>query len=478
MASEPKKTEPGQCVSQALETRRLLSAAVMHHPLPATNAAAGENPPVISRIGNIVSVAGTAGADTISASASGEDLIISADGQTQQFSLQAIAGIEVNGGAGNDTISLANVQIPATVSGAGGSDCIIGGGADDSLRGGGGNDTIGGAGGNDTIFSGAGNDCIKGGAGDDSVTSASGEDTIHGGTGDDSILCGSGDNVVNGNIGNDTIVAGAGSSELFTGPGGDSIEGSATAGDEPDSIYCGGSTDTILAGPDDDIFDSVPGDQITVTGSGTLSQIAVTPQYTGELEAGDTVQLTATPEDKNGNPATLPRGDAIYWASSNSRVATVSNDGLVTAVETGSAQIYAFDEVKNIHSNQVGVVVAPSPSPPVPPPISPPISPPYSPPVSPPVSPPTAPPVSPPVSPPPVSPPPTSPPVSPPVSPPNSPPTSSPPAVMIDHAAASLMKDSALDSPRREPPLRKVGAGGREWHSAPPLPSPATRSTE
>jgi len=59
------------------------------------------------------------------------------------------------------------------------------------------------------------------------------------------------------------------------------------------------------------------------------------------VQAGQTVQLTATPKDANGNPLT---GRAVTWSSSNTSVATVNSSGLVSCVVAGSATITATSE--------------------------------------------------------------------------------------------------------------------------------------
>src|SRR5439155_18708328 len=56
---------------------------------------------------------------------------------------------------------------------------------------------------------------------------------------------------------------------------------------------------------------------------------------------GQTVQLTATPRDANGN---VLSGRTITWSSDNATVATVSTSGLVTAKVAGSAMITATSE--------------------------------------------------------------------------------------------------------------------------------------
>src|SRR5207253_2363134 len=81
---------------------------------------------------------------------------------------------------------------------------------------------------------------------------------------------------------------------------------------------------------------------ITVTNV-PVASLDVTPA-TATVQAGQTVQLTATPRDANG--AALS-GRAVSWSSSNTSVATVSNAGLVSAVTTGSATITATSEGKS-----------------------------------------------------------------------------------------------------------------------------------
>jgi len=69
-------------------------------------------------------------------------------------------------------------------------------------------------------------------------------------------------------------------------------------------------------------------------------QVAVTPPAATTL-VGQTVQLTATPQDASGNPVT---GRTVIWSSSNTTIATVSTSGLVTGKVAGSATITATSE--------------------------------------------------------------------------------------------------------------------------------------
>ena len=68
------------------------------------------------------------------------------------------------------------------------------------------------------------------------------------------------------------------------------------------------------------------------------TSISVTPSSHTLATIGATVQLMATVRDQNNNPMT---GQTVTWSSSNTAVASVSGNGLVTAVANGTAQIRA-----------------------------------------------------------------------------------------------------------------------------------------
>jgi len=78
---------------------------------------------------------------------------------------------------------------------------------------------------------------------------------------------------------------------------------------------------------------------ITVSGV-AVSSVTVTPA-SANLPVGQTVQLTATPKDANGNPLT---GRMVTWSSSNNSVASVTSSGLVSGGAAGSATITATSE--------------------------------------------------------------------------------------------------------------------------------------
>ena len=85
------------------------------------------------------------------------------------------------------------------------------------------------------------------------------------------------------------------------------------------------------------------------TGSATVTveapsanSVDVTPS-TATISAGDTLRLSATVRDAQGNILT---GSSVAWTSSDGAVATVSSAGTVTAVAAGSATITATSNGK------------------------------------------------------------------------------------------------------------------------------------
>ncbi|HEY1854887.1 MAG TPA: hypothetical protein VGG40_09895 [Solirubrobacterales bacterium] len=96
----------------------------------------------------------------------------------------AIAGFEVNGNGGDDTISLApSISVPATLRGGSGDDILNGGAGNDKLVGGSGNDTLTGRGGDDLLLGGPGDDKLIGGPGNDRLLGGPGDDLLLGGSG-------------------------------------------------------------------------------------------------------------------------------------------------------------------------------------------------------------------------------------------------------------------------------------------------------
>jgi Ca2+-binding RTX toxin-like protein len=130
-----------------------------------------------------MSVAGGAGADTLSGSDVGGDTLSGADGND---SIQGAAGFDnVNGNKGNDVID----------GGSGGGDWLVGGQGDDLITSHHSDDILYGNLGNDTLNGGDGSEIIRGGQGDDALAGGAGNDWLSGDRGSDTISGGSGADV-------------------------------------------------------------------------------------------------------------------------------------------------------------------------------------------------------------------------------------------------------------------------------------------
>jgi trimeric autotransporter adhesin len=88
------------------------------------------------------------------------------------------------------------------------------------------------------------------------------------------------------------------------------------------------------------------------TGGGGLSKIAMSPSL-DTIELGDTITISAQPQTGNGSPVS---GLTLFWSSSAQSVATVTQSGKVTAIDSGTATIAA--SVNGI-SGQSTIVVMP-----------------------------------------------------------------------------------------------------------------------
>ena len=75
-----------------------------------------------------------------------------------------------------------------------------------------------------------------------------------------------------------------------------------------------------------------------VTVAQTASRVTITPASATLNEIGETFKLNANVVDAKNNP--VP-GAAVSWSSADAAIATVSAQGLVTAVANGSTQVSA-----------------------------------------------------------------------------------------------------------------------------------------
>lgn len=135
-------------------------------------------------------VYGTAAADSITFSTSGDTLTAYRNGVPNRVALSGLKKVVVYGSDGNDTLDARGCRLPVSLDGGAGADKLFGGPADAVLSGGAGNDVLRGGAGNDTLIAGSGHDTLYGGDGDDLIKSKPGlpRDLIDAGAGHNSIL--------------------------------------------------------------------------------------------------------------------------------------------------------------------------------------------------------------------------------------------------------------------------------------------------
>lgn len=245
----------------------------------------------VSDVTNEVSLLAGAGTDTITVSSLNDVRPVSlvVDGQADNDTISATGSLigsvilELNGGAGDDTIT--GSRGAETLDGGDGDDLLFGGEGNDSLTGNNGADTLNGEAGDDSLTGGLGEDVINGGDGNDFADGGFQDDTLSGNNGSDSLLGGFGDDVLNGGAGddlvdgeqdNDTVQGGAGADSLDGGTGDDVVRGQSgpdqiKGNDGNDRIFGDGGNDTIDAGDGDDTIDAGNGNDIIAGGDGNDS---------------------------------------------------------------------------------------------------------------------------------------------------------------------------------------------------------------
>ncbi|MET0120570.1 MAG: calcium-binding protein [Candidatus Thiodiazotropha sp. 6PLUC9] len=179
------------------------------------------------------------------------------NGKSFHFTAEEAQNLVINGGDGNDNISVTGQQLCGpekniTLNGGCGDDVIRGGSGDEAIRGGDGNDTLIGGGGDDCLAGGKGDDSIWGGSGNDRIYGQDGNDTLVGNEGDDLVFGGRGDDNIWGSAGNDNLNGGAGNDSLVGGCGDDYITGNAGR----DNMWGGFGNDLLTRNPDDGYVDA------------------------------------------------------------------------------------------------------------------------------------------------------------------------------------------------------------------------------
>ncbi len=110
------------------------------------------------------------------------------NGEDVFYPLGNVSFIQIDGGGGNDTIEVRNLNVKTTLNGGAGNDIIRGSLGPDRLNGGDGSDWLNGGDNKDTLYGDAGNDKLFGGAGKDYLNGGAGVNVVRGGAGIDRIV--------------------------------------------------------------------------------------------------------------------------------------------------------------------------------------------------------------------------------------------------------------------------------------------------
>ena len=130
----------------------------------------------------------------------------------------------------------------------------------------------------------------------------------------------------------------------------------------------GGSTTYVARQPGDEELSLVssPSDGFQRSVAATLYMASTAPSSTAfdhavldseyrHMTIGTTVQVTAAGVSATGNPAELPEG--VTWAVSDATVASISEDGLVTALANGKVDVYLMLGEQIVGTRTLNVVV-------------------------------------------------------------------------------------------------------------------------
>jgi hypothetical protein len=103
------------------------------------------------------------------------------NGESRVFKYQDVNQVDLNGGAGNDILTVdSSLNLPAVINGYGGSDTISAGAGVTQVHAGKGNDSVNAGAGSEVIYCGIGNDTVTGAATGDTIDGSAGSKNVNG----------------------------------------------------------------------------------------------------------------------------------------------------------------------------------------------------------------------------------------------------------------------------------------------------------
>jgi Ca2+-binding RTX toxin-like protein len=175
-----RSTPPSRpAVIEPMESRRLMSLTLADVSIVRATLIYVEPVPTYLS-GSTLVVNGSTSGDNISIFQDPSNVIVNNRGTITSWSVAAVGSIRVNGGDGDDSITLnPGVNKPAVIYGGRGNDVIQGGDGNDCVYGGEGADQLDGRGGIDYLYGQQGNDALTGGAGADYLYGGDNNDTFY-----------------------------------------------------------------------------------------------------------------------------------------------------------------------------------------------------------------------------------------------------------------------------------------------------------
>ena len=296
---------------------------------------------------------------------SGGGLVVTVDGQEQEFTGEEARRLIIDGGNGNDNIVAdEDLLVSLHIVGGRGDDTIVTGGGNDIVYDNYGANNISTKDGNDTVIAnqldykdgesvredkrnvfqrfwdkitgndeqkhavkgntidgGDGDDYLEGGLGQDTIKGGAGNDVIYGLDGDDKIDGGAGDDYIDGGRGNDKINGGAGNDKLFGGVGNDTING----GKGNDVIAGGAGEDTINAGVGANKITADKQDTVNASENSKVSYLE-SAKIPGVIKVKGNEGFTSRVQSDLDTLASIKPGQAMYKGlSENGRKVTIKS---------------------------------------------------------------------------------------------------------------------------------------------------------